>query len=135
MLPAGGGRRVVAQEDSPLAPITSFDKESIVSETKMNSPSSDTYDEMQLDPFTHAYIVCALWSSTDESTPSGGKPLDDHYDATNIAPEALEEIKTDCRVFQQAHADLLAQAYALYAVTDGSSPEEYAGYDFWLTRN
>ena len=90
---------------------------------------------MQLDAFTHAYIVCALWSSTDNSTPAGGDPLDQNYAITDIAPEALERIKADCGQFQQAHADLLAQAYSRYAVTDGSSPEEYAGHDFWLTRN
>jgi hypothetical protein len=90
---------------------------------------------MQLDAFTAAYIVAALWSSTDNSTPSGGEPLDANYATTDIAPEALDRIKADCGLFQQAHAELLAQAYALYSVTDGSSSETYAGHDFWLTRN
>ena len=90
---------------------------------------------MKLDPFTAAYIVCALWASCDNSTPSGGDPLDQNFTITDIAPEALERIKADCGHFQQAHADLLAQAYSLYSVTDGSSPETYAGHDFWLTRN
>ena len=89
---------------------------------------------MKLDAFTHAYIVAALWSSTDNSTPSGGNPLDDNYAATDIAPEALEQITQDCSRFQQAHAVLLAEAYSRYSVTDGSSPETYAGHDFWLTR-
>ena len=90
---------------------------------------------MQLDAFTQAYIVCALWSSTDNSTPSGGDPLDRNYDRTDIAPEALEKIKADCGQFQQTHAGLLAEAYARYSVRDGYSPEAYAGHDFWLTRN
>ncbi len=82
---------------------------------------------MKLDAFTAAYIVCALWSSTDNSTPSGGEPLDQNYDVTDIAPESLERIKSDCERFQQAHGALLAMAYLLYVVTDDSSPEAYPG--------
>src|SRR5208282_4942052 len=33
-----------------------------------------------IDKFTQAYIVAALWSSNDNSDPSGGEPLDSNYD-------------------------------------------------------
>lgn len=90
---------------------------------------------MDFDAFTHAYVACALWSSTDNSTPPGGDPLNQNYAVTDLAAEAVKRIKADCRRFQKAHAGLLTEAYSRYTVTDGSSPEEYAGHDLWLTRN
>jgi len=77
-----------------------------------------------MDRFTTAYIECALWSSTDNSTESGGYPLDDNYDISDIAPETLEQMKKDCADFQSQFADLLTDY-----------PDENAGHDFWLTRN
>ena len=38
-----------------------------------------------LECFTHAYIICALWSSTDDD----GNPLDDGRDIDDIAPNAM----------------------------------------------
>ena len=107
----------------------------LLADPGLASPPPPDGDDGELDAFTEAYITCALWSSTDNSTPSGGHPLDDNYDSTDLAPEALKAIKADCHQFQQDHADLLAQAYELYEVTDGSSAEAYAGHDYWLTRN
>ena len=78
---------------------------------------------MTLDTFTAAYVECALWSSTDESTPSGGYPMDDNYSAEDIAPECLAEMVADCAKFQAENA----------ADIDGDY--EQAGHDFWLTRN
>jgi hypothetical protein len=100
-----------------------------------SQPPSDEDAVEPLDAFTEGYVVCALWASCDESTPSGGEPLDRNYEATDIAPESLKRIKADCREFQREYSALLAQAYALYSVTDGASPEAYAGHDLWLTRN
>lgn len=88
-----------------------------------------------MDKFTQAYIVAALWSSTDNSTPTGGEPLDANYDATDIAPEAMQRIAEDCRRFQAENAKLLTEAYGLYQIKGEWSPEEQAGHDFWLTRN
>jgi hypothetical protein len=41
----------------------------------------------------------------------------------------------DCAKFQSDNTNLLEQAYPNYVVPDESSPEAYAGHDFWLTRN
>ena len=83
----------------------------------------------RLDSFTKAYIVCALWSSNDDKTPSGGEPLDKNYTIFDLTMDALKSIKQDCENFQREHGALLATAY-------GVSPydEPAAGHDFWLTR-
>lgn len=79
-----------------------------------------------LDSFTRAYLVCALWSSTDESTPSGGEPLDRNYTLEDFAPEAIEQAARDCARFQAENdADIVA------AGLDWSR----AGHCFWLNRN
>lgn len=78
--------------------------------------------------FFRAYVVCALWSSTDESDEAGGEPFDANYSPDDIAPDALADMRADCAAFIFANrADL-----AVYAtVLDWS----HAGHDFWLTRN
>lgn len=76
-----------------------------------------------MDKFTTAYIEAALWSSTDNSDDSGGRPLDENYGVEDIAPETLSSIVEDCMAFQEVHADEIR------------SNVEQAGHDFWLTRN
>lgn len=85
-----------------------------------------------LDPFTRAYIEAALWSTTDNADESGGEPLDANYTTKDIAPETLAQMIEDCKEFQAAHADLIA-AGSLHANNQWTA-EEYAGHDFWLTR-
>jgi len=80
----------------------------------------------KLDDFTLAYIACALWCSNDDSTPSGGDPLERKYSIADIAPETLRKMVNDCTAFQRANEALLG-ASGLGA--------ELAGHDFWLTRN
>lgn len=75
------------------------------------------------DKFLQAYIVAALWSSMDESTPQGGNPLDKNYGPDDLALETLERMKADCDQFQAENAQ------------DIEGREEQAGHDFWLTRN
>jgi hypothetical protein len=89
-----------------------------------------------MDNFTRGYIVCALWSSTDNSNDQGGDPLDDNYSLDDLAPATLETIKADCADFQMSNKGLLTQAYKLYPLSgEQHAPEEQAGHDFWLTRN
>lgn len=83
----------------------------------MNTPLS------KLDDFTKAYLECALWSTNDESDPSGGESLDENYDFSDISPELLAEMGADCKQFQDENWD------------DISENPTRAGYDFWLTRN
>lgn len=80
---------------------------------------------MSDNPFLRAYIECALWSSTDDD----GESLD-VYDESDLAPETLASMESDCADFQESNARLLAQAYA-----QGHYLPEQAGHDFWLTRN
>lgn len=76
-----------------------------------------------MDAFTQAYVTAALWSSLDDE----GVPLDTR-DESEIAPETLARMQTDCAAFQAAHG-----------VPEYSDPQygddERAGHDFWLTRN
>lgn len=71
-----------------------------------------------MDTFTRQYIETALWSSTDFD----GNPLDDQYDADDLAPETLKQMIEDCKDFQEHHSDLW-------------DDDSRAGHDFWLTRN
>ena len=79
----------------------------------------------KLDPFTEAYIRCALWSSTSES----GSPLDEKFSIEDIDHESIIRMDQDCRVFQFMARDLLSDA------TTAGYDESKQGHDFWLTRN
>lgn len=72
-----------------------------------------------MDEFTKQYIVTALWSSTGDDD----RPLDDDHGPDDLSPETLRRMTTDCQEFQDKHYDKF-----------GEDPE-YAGHDFWLTRN
>jgi hypothetical protein len=76
------------------------------------------------DEFIDGYITCALWSSTDESTPSGGYPLDQNYDTDDIAPESRAKMEADCKAFLASNIDDIP-----------ADKMASAGHDFWLTRN
>lgn len=80
-----------------------------------------------MDKFTLAYIECALWSSTDND----GNPLDDNCSADDIEQDTFRQMEDDCKDFQESNNELLMKAYCHNA---GYS-EDYAGHDFWLTRN
>jgi len=82
--------------------------------------------------FRDAYVAAMLWSSNDESTPEGGEPFDANYSESDLAPEAIETIETDCRAFFAAHSDLFTPEHCLRR---NSTEEAQAGHDFWLTRN
>ena len=75
-----------------------------------------------MDKFTQSYILAALWSTTDESTPEGGDFLDENYGPDDLAPETIERMQADCNRFQAENAQ------------DIDAREEQAGHDFWLTR-
>lgn len=79
--------------------------------------------------FLNGFLVCALWSSTDESRDDGGDPLDANHSTDDFTPEALESLKNDCESFIESNAEDL-EAYHL-----AGFDSEQAGHDFWLTRN
>lgn len=76
-----------------------------------------------VDPFTLAYIECALWSSTDDD----GDPLDAHYNWTHLADETLRKMIADCAKFQKEQSKDLCVSVSQNA-TEG-------GHCFWLSRN
>ena len=78
-------------------------------------------DIYSLDPFTEAYLECALWSSVDDN----GAPLDDSYGIEDLSAAVLASAVADCVAFQQDNASDLAQA----------GTAERCGHYFWLTRN
>lgn len=79
--------------------------------------------------FLTAYIVAALWSSHDDN----GDFLDTQHDASDLAPETLAQMESDCRAFWAAnHAAIQCERGPLGPL--GSSQIEMAGHDFWLTR-
>ena len=90
-------------------------------------PTKITLKEVaaRLDPFTRAYINCALWATTDNSNEQGGEALDKNYDIGDIAGSCLMQMVRDCRSFRHEAGDLLMES--------GLSNER-AGQDFWLTR-
>lgn len=73
------------------------------------------------DEFTRGYIICAMWTSTSDD----GEPLDTTLGPSDIEPESLLRLATDCTTFQENNADDLALA--------GDAGQN--GHDFWLTRN
>lgn len=77
-----------------------------------------------LDEFTRQYVITALWSSGDDSDPSGhGENLDEKYDPQDIDPKSMQSMIEDCAKFQKENAADIGDKAGL------------AGHDFWLTRN
>jgi hypothetical protein len=85
--------------------------------------SSDDASPAEISSFINSYITTLLWSSNDNSNESGGDPLDDNYDESDIAPEYMKEIKSDCEDFIKANYKFIEKDMS------------QAGHDFWLTRN
>ena len=83
-----------------------------------------------IDDFTRAYVECALWSTTDESTPAGGEPMDDNYSLNDIETDTLTKMAEDCT------ASRLRMPMIWRPITiPAGAPAELGGHDFWLTRN
>ena len=82
------------------------------------------------------YVAAALWSSNDESTPSGGEPLDKNYDRSDIATDSLKKMKRDCAKFMKANKSDIAE---FIATSPRGSHEDggwaLVGHCFWLNRN
>lgn len=90
-----------------------------------------------LDKFVQGYMVAALWSSTGPSEePHACENLDDLFGVEDIAPECVKAMRETCTDFAKANqADLQAYGVLRPFGVDGSTWEECAGHDFWLTRN
>ena len=81
---------------------------------------------MDFDEFFTAYLVCALWSSTD----ADGTPLDTQHDVEDFSDEFRTASREECLDFFKANKGLLEEAHRTFGYSSAS-----AGHDFWLTRN
>lgn len=85
---------------------------------------------MSLPDFTQAYVTAALWSSFDDQC----EPMDSNYDESDIAPETLARMESDCAAFYAANeSHILCDGGPIGR--EGSSQAAMAGHDFWLNRN
>lgn len=76
--------------------------------------------------FLRGYVEAALFSTNDESTPSGGRPLDDTYSIDDVDDDTLARMAHECAAFQ-------CQVESVLQWCDAD--DEQAGRDFWFTRN
>lgn len=89
----------------------------------------------ELETFTRAYIEAALWSSTYETEERDDAPMDRDFDHTDLSPELQQSMTADCRKFlDENFPDGLVPERWL-AREKECTATEFAGYDFWLTRN
>lgn len=86
--------------------------------------------EKYVSAFVQGYLTCALWSSSDSDDPTGGEHLDENYSVDDIAPASKADHEQQCRVFIDAHLDLLSRLQDRLGYEAST-----AGHDFWLTRN
>ena len=82
------------------------------------------------DAFFTAYLVAALWSSTDD----GGTPLESNYSPRDIAPESRDSALHDCAEFIHYCEETGLDPFPDYGHPKYSNAE-MSGHDFWLTRN
>jgi hypothetical protein len=80
------------------------------------------------DDFTRQYIETALWAENDNSTPSGGEPLDKNYGIGDLAPETIAKMTEDGKAFLAA-----VQTELPFVIEECEGSQ--LGHDFWLTRN
>jgi len=79
-----------------------------------------------MDEFTQAYFEAAFWSSLEED----GHSLSSNYDYSDLDDDCFARMKADCQKFQEEVLDPIREE------SEESLPDdEYAGHDFWLTRN
>lgn len=102
--------------------------------TDADLPDTLAWTPAMVDRFFLGYLVCALWSTNDESNESGGEPLDANYSIGDIPVSVREKMRAECIEFLAACApeDLDADADRAPSFREG---QEYVGHDFWLTRN
>lgn len=78
-----------------------------------------------------AYMTAALWSTNDESTPSGGVPLDENYTVEDIGSYTVDMMRKDCERFYRENEATILSAFRKDPELDWSQ----VGHDLWLNRN
>lgn len=97
-----------------------------------------TIHDIKIDGFTAAYLEAAIWSSThpdfqtERATDDTPETLDE-YSIYDFSKEAIELAVKECSEFLEKTYNLVSNEENC---TYGGCPSiEYAGHDFWLTRN
>lgn len=83
-----------------------------------------TINGVELDDFTVGYLECLLWCGIDLRTGASIHETSD-FDLFDVDPSVLRKAKSDCEDFQRINAGDLDEY---------SRDDEYAGHDFYLTR-
>lgn len=83
----------------------------------------NTLKGRNLNNIVYAYLVCALWSSSDDD----GNPLDGMYEPGGASPETEKQAREDCENF------LTLCDAGRVSLKDWDDAQ--IGHDFWLTRN
>jgi hypothetical protein len=91
------------------------------------------FTQDDLAAFVRGYKECAMWSSTDDN----GEPLDAGRGFDDIAPESAAVMADECADFLSllAREGILPEALNAYNRRTRAECLEWAGHDFWLTRN
>ena len=87
------------------------------------APSLDAEDMKEM---VDDYLMCALWSSNDESTPAGGEPFDANFSVSDFTKEARARATKECKAFVKKAEE---------AGVEWEQDPGQIGHDFWLTRN
>ena len=90
-------------------------------------PLMSTFDSTERDAFFHAFLLCLLWSTTDEDDTH----LDNNYDLGDLHPGTVAGLRQQCDAFLDANAaDIQAVIKEVPEYTLSS-----AGHDLALSRN
>jgi hypothetical protein len=72
----------------------------------------------------HAYLICALWSSTNNISDTEYEPFDANYDTEDFSVDFVNNAIGDIKQFVTMAGEMLYDW-----------DEEQIGHDLWLTRN
>lgn len=108
----------------------------------LSGSKSSGYTWNDLDDLTKGYLEAAFFTSMEqlgERTRTGAGSFE-QFGFSDLASEALMRAIEDCRKFQETPAFKALGAIEDDAVCDAlpggyATFEEYAGHDFWYTRN
>jgi hypothetical protein len=91
----------------------------------------------QVSEVLRGYIVAALWSTNNESTPEGGVPLDQNYDENSLDPATRDKLRAKVVKFLELAEESALLTYFWHKKTDPSQGtiSDYLGHDIWLTSN
>lgn len=92
-------------------------------------------ESLNISEILEAYLICALWSSIDDTD----QPMDDNYGTDDVAAVAAKEQQSEIEDWL-GYCDDLGLIESLlehpnYNEPSKHSMEEKIGHDFWLTRN